>query len=197
MAAAAVLAAVSHLASTSVFDLLAWTALSWLVIRALAPDADRDGGRETHRGGARWLLVGVCAGVSLEIKTPPVFLLFALLVGVVVAGPRQALASRWLFFPYQVVLISPVPIPVWIAGLVRLARDPGLAAWRCFAVAYPVLVVVFVAVGASRTTCAACIRRCSPPEPSRLWRGCVAESPGPRACDSVSPSPCRRRCRAC
>ena len=180
MAVSAVLVAVSHLASTSAFDLLAWTTLTWLVVRAL-----RDGRRA-------WLLVGLAGGIGLEVKTLPLFLLGALVVGLVTAGPRQVLASRWLwagagvalllwapnlawqathgwpqltlsaaiaggssgtsqprwlFLPYQVVLISPVLAPVWAVGLWRLARDPRLARWRCLAVAYAVLVVVFVATG--------------------------------------------------
>ena len=180
MAVSAVLVAVSHLASTSTFDLLSWTTVTWLTVRAIRDD------------GHAWLLVGLAAGISLEIKTLPAFLLFSLLVGVLVAGPRQVLTSRWLwagagialviwapnlvwqaahgwpqlalstsiagghsgtsqprwlFVPYQVVLISPVLVPVWVAGLRRLGRDPRLARWRCLAVAYLVLVVIFVLTG--------------------------------------------------
>ncbi len=180
MAVAAILVSVSHLATTSAFDLLAWSVVLWLVVRALRDD------RRT------WLLVGLAAGISLEIKTLPVFLLGALLLGVLIAGPRQVLVSRWLwagaaialvlwapnliwqathgwpqltlstsiaagrsgtsqprwlFIPYQVVLISPVLVPVWIAGLWRLARDQRLATWRCIAIAYPVLVVIYIAAG--------------------------------------------------
>jgi 4-amino-4-deoxy-L-arabinose transferase-like glycosyltransferase len=180
MAVSGVLVATSHLASTSVFDLLGWTVVSWLVIRAL-----RDDGRV-------WLLVGLAAGISLEIKTLPIFLIFALLVGVVTVGPRSVLASRWLwggtlialalwapnlvweathhwpqldlstsiasgqsgtsqprwaFLPYQGLLVSPPLVPVWIAGLWRLYRDPLLVTWRSFAIAYPVLAVVFIATG--------------------------------------------------
>lgn len=180
IAISAVLFAVSHLATTSVFDLLSWTLVSWLVVRAVRDD------------GASWLLAGLAAGIGLEIKTLPVFLLFALAFGVLVAGPRQVFASRWLwaaaaialvlwapnliwqathgwpqlelsssiaagrsgsseprwaFLPYQIVLVSPVLLPVWLAGLWRLARDPFLSRWRCFAIAYVVLVVVFIAAG--------------------------------------------------
>ncbi len=180
MAVSAVLVATSHLASTSVYDLVTWTLLSWLVVRALRAD------------GRSWLLVGLVAGLGLEIKTLPVFLLFALAVGVLAVGPRSVFASRWLwagtgialvlwlpnlwwqaahgwpqlqlssaiargesgtsapraaFVPFQLVLISPLLVPVWIAGLVRLARDPELRTWRCFAVAYPVLVIVFLVTG--------------------------------------------------
>ncbi|GAB3360698.1 glycosyltransferase family 39 protein [Modestobacter lapidis] len=179
-AGAAVLLAVGHLLSTSTPDLLGWTALSWLLVRAL-----RDGGRV-------WLAVGAVAGLALLNKTLPAFLLAAVAVGVLAVGPRPALRSPWpwlgallgaalwaphviwqlanglpqlelsraiaagssgtsepwyLFLPYQLVLVSPVLLPVWVAGWLRLLRDPALATWRAFAVAYPLLAAAFVATG--------------------------------------------------
>ncbi len=50
MAGAAFLLAVGHMLSTATFDLLAWTALSWLVVRALGD-----------------------AGPSAELGVPPVY----------------------------------------------------------------------------------------------------------------------------
>jgi len=180
MAVSAILLAVTHLLSTSTVDLLAWTALSWLVVRAL-----RD-------GGPVWLAVGAVAGVALENKTLPAFLLAGLLAGVLAVGPRAALRSRWpwlgallaavlwaphvlwqiandlpqlelsraiaaggsgtsdpwyLVLPMQLVLVSPLLVPVWALGWWRLARDPALRTWRAFAVAYAVLAVVFVLTG--------------------------------------------------
>lgn len=180
MAVSAILPVVSHLLSTTTLDLLVWTALSWLVVRAL-----RD-------SGPVWLAVGVVAGIGLQNKTLPLFLLAALLVGVLVVGPRSALRSRWpwlaaalalalwapnliwqaangfpllelagaigagssgtsepwyVFLPFQLILISPVLVPVWALGWWRLAREPGLATWRAFAVAYVLLALVFTATG--------------------------------------------------
>jgi 4-amino-4-deoxy-L-arabinose transferase-like glycosyltransferase len=179
-AGAAVLVGAGHLLSTTTFDLLAWTALSWLLVRAL-----RDGGRI-------WLAVGAVAGLALLNKTLPVFLLAAVGAGVLAAGPRPALRSPWpwlgallaagmwspnvvwqvahglpqlelsraiaagssgtsepwyVFLPYQLVLVSPVLVPVWTAGWWRLLRDPTLATWRAFAVAYPLLVAAFLVTG--------------------------------------------------
>nr|MDQ2897079.1 hypothetical protein [Actinomycetota bacterium] len=51
------------------------------------------------------------------------------------------------FIPFQLVLIGPLLAPVWIAGLLKLIRDPGLRRWRCFAAAYLVLIPVFIATG--------------------------------------------------
>jgi hypothetical protein len=180
LAVSAFLLAVGHLLSTSTFDLLAWTALSWLVVRAL-----RD-------GGPVWAAVGVVAGIGLQNKTLMAFLLVGLAVGVLVAGPRRRLRGRWpwlaaviavvvwtpalvwqarhgwpqlelseaiaagssgtsepreLFLPMQLVLISPMLVPVWVAGLWRLARSPALRAYRSFAVAYLVLAAVFLVTG--------------------------------------------------
>jgi len=78
MACAAILFAGAHLATTTIYDLLGWTLLSWLVIRAL-----RD-------GGPAWLLVGVTLGVALENKSLVLLLAAALLVGIVVAGPVKS-----------------------------------------------------------------------------------------------------------
>lgn len=179
-AASAVLLAVGHLLSTSTVDLLVWTVLSWLVVRAL------------RRGGWRWLLVGLVAGIGLQNKTLVAFLLVALGVGLLLVGPREVLRTRWfwlavglalvlwapylvwqashgwpqlelaraiaaggsgtsapawLFVPYQFVLVSVFLVPVWAVGLWQLATAPRLRRFRVFAVAYVVLVVVFLITG--------------------------------------------------
>lgn len=180
IAVSAILLAVGHLLSTSTFDFLAWTALSWLVVRAL-----RDGGRS-------WLAVGLVAGMALQNKSLVAFLLAGLVIGLLLAGPWTALRSPWpwaaagialmmwmpnlvwqsvhgwpqlqlsaaisagssgtsepweLFLPFQLVLVSPLLVPVWAAGLWRLARDSALRTYRSFAVAYPLLAVVLVLTG--------------------------------------------------
>jgi 4-amino-4-deoxy-L-arabinose transferase-like glycosyltransferase len=103
MGASGVLLGSSHLMSTTTFDLLAWTVLLWLVVRAI-----RD-------GGPTWLLVGLVAGVDLQIKTLPLFLLFALTVGVLVCGPRQIFASRWFWLGALIALALWLPNMVWQA----------------------------------------------------------------------------------
>ncbi|MDN5747185.1 MAG: glycosyltransferase family 39 protein [Pseudonocardia sp.] len=180
MAVSAVLLLVGHSLSTTSIDLLVWAAVSWLVTRGL-----RD-------GGAIWLAAGAVAGVGLQNKTLPAFLLAALLAGVLVAGPRGALRSPWpwlggllalalwaphliwqaangfpqlelsaaiaagssgtsepwyAFPPYQLLLVSPLLVPVWALGWWRLARSTELRPWRGFAVAYVVLAVVFMVTG--------------------------------------------------
>ena len=177
MSAAGIVLGTGHLMSTTTFDLLGWTVLLWLVVRAIRQD------------GPQWLLAGAVAGVTLEVKTLPVFLLFALVVGVVVAGPRSILRSRWLWFGAAIATALWLPNLVWQAThdwpqlhlassiangssgsseprwlflpMQFLLLGPPLApiwiaalwrlardrAWRFLPIAYGVLVVVFIATG--------------------------------------------------
>jgi Dolichyl-phosphate-mannose-protein mannosyltransferase len=170
-----------HLLSTSTFDLLVWTALGWLVVRAVRTRDDR-----------LWLVAGIVLGIGLLNKPLPAFLALGMVAGVVIAGPRRllrnpyvwsgavialALWSPWLLWqadhgwpqidvsreiatgestssepwwalvPFQVLLVSPLLAPVWIAGLVRLFRDPGVRDFRFLGWAWVVLAVVFMASG--------------------------------------------------
>ena len=177
-AVSAIVLFTGHLLSTATFDLLCWTAVSWLVVRALRRGDDR-----------LWLVAGVVLGLGLLNKALPAFLALGLLAGVVIAGPRELLRNRfvwagaaialalwspWLIWqadrgwpqidvsreiasggstssepwflmvPFQVLLASPPIAPVWIAGLVRLFREPEL---RFLGWAWAVLAVVFMASG--------------------------------------------------
>ena len=158
-----------------------WTGLCWLVVRVL-------------QGGDQrlWLAIGLIAGVGLLNKSLVAFLAAGLVAGVLAAGPREVLRSRWLwlgaavtlavwspnliwqashgwpqlelsraiaagssgtsvdkaaFLPFQLVMISPLLVPVWLAGLLRLLRDPVLRPVRAFRLAYLVLLVVFLVTG--------------------------------------------------
>ena len=170
-----------HLLSTSTFDLLVWTAVTWLVVRAVRTGDDR-----------LWLAAGVALGLGLLNKPLPAFLAVGLLAGVMIAGPRRllrnpyvwsgaaialALWSPWILWqadhdwpqidvsssiaagestssepwwaivPFQLLLVSPVLSPVWVAGLVRLFRDPDVRELRFLAWAWVVLAGVFMATG--------------------------------------------------
>lgn len=180
-AVASVVLVVGHLLSTSTFDLLAWAVVTWLVARIIRTGEDR-----------LWLIAGTVAGLALLNKPLIAFLLVGLGTGLLLAGPRQLLRSRWLWagvvlalvlwspwvtwqarhgwpqlnvsssiaaggsassqprwalLPFQLLLVSPVLAPVWIAGLVALMRHQRLAPFRLFAVAWIVLVIVFLATG--------------------------------------------------
>nr|MBA3233644.1 hypothetical protein [Propionibacteriales bacterium] len=65
----------------------------------------------------------------------------------IASGRSGTSEPRWLFLPYQLVLISPVLVPVWVAGWWRLARSRQMAIWRAIPAAYVVLALVFIASG--------------------------------------------------
>ena len=65
----------------------------------------------------------------------------------IAAGSSGSSQPRWLFLPFQVVLVSPGLLPIWVAGLVVLLRSAALRPYRFLAAAYLVLVVVFLITG--------------------------------------------------
>lgn len=177
-AVSAILLQTGHLLSTTTTDLLAWTLVTWLAVRALR------GG-----GGARWLPVGLAAGLGLLNKPLTAALLGALVAALLIAGPRWPLRDPWfwgagaiavlcwtpfllwqsangwpllsvagsiagggstssepwwLVVPFQAVLVAPLLVPVWVAGIVALARDRTL---RAFPIAYGLLAVAFTVTG--------------------------------------------------
>ena len=77
---------VGHVLSTSTFDLLAWTLVTWLVARVV-------------RTGEVWIwpLAGIVTGFALLNKPLIAFLLVALLAGLLIVGPRGVLKQRWLW----------------------------------------------------------------------------------------------------
>jgi hypothetical protein len=69
------------------------------------------------------------------------------LASAIAAGSSGTSEPWYLFVPFQLVLVSPVLVPVWITGLIRLARAPALRPWRSLAVAYGLLAVLFLVTG--------------------------------------------------
>ncbi|MHB8235222.1 MAG: glycosyltransferase family 39 protein [Solirubrobacteraceae bacterium] len=65
----------------------------------------------------------------------------------IAAGGSASSQPRWALLPFQLLLVSPVLAPVWIAGLVALAREVRLRRFRLFAVAWLVLAATFLATG--------------------------------------------------
>ncbi len=53
--------------------------------------------------------------------------------------------GRGGFIPFQLALVGPLLVPVWLAGLVGLLRAQAWRRYRCFAVAYLALVVIMLA----------------------------------------------------
>ena len=94
-----------HWLSTTSVDLLVWTLLSWLTVRAV-----RLG------GGPIWLWAGLTAGMGLQNKMLVVFLLAAFVVGLVITGPRRVFRDPWLWLAGGVALL------VWLPNLIWQAR---------------------------------------------------------------------------
>jgi len=59
-------------------------------------------------------------------------------------GGSASSEPRWAFLPFQLLLVSPLLAPVWIAGLIALFRDPGLRDLRFLGWAWVVLAGLFL-----------------------------------------------------
>lgn len=103
--AAVIVLFTGHLLSTATFDLLCWTAVSWLVVRAV-----RTGDRRS------WLAAGAALGLGLLNKPLPAFLAFGLLAGVAIAGPRRLLRDPWAWTAAALALVLWSPWLVWQAS---------------------------------------------------------------------------------
>jgi 4-amino-4-deoxy-L-arabinose transferase-like glycosyltransferase len=65
----------------------------------------------------------------------------------IAAGGSASSAPWWQIVPFQVLLAGPLLAPVWIAGLVRLFRDPAVRDARFLAWTWVLLAVAFMATG--------------------------------------------------
>ena len=168
--------AVSHLVSTSTFDMLSTTVLGWLAVRAV-----------TRGGGASLLAAGIAVGIGVEAKPQVGLVAAVMLAALIVVGPRAPLRSRWAaaggvcavvlaapyaiwqqqhgwpqltvagniagtqeggragFFPFQLVMVSPLLVPVWVAGLLAPFRRPTWRRLRFVSITYAALAVLYFA----------------------------------------------------
>lgn len=55
--------------------------------------------------------------------------------------------NRVMFVPQQIVFLSPLLVPVWVAGLIQLWRSPSIRWARVFGLAYPLLCLVVLLIG--------------------------------------------------
>jgi hypothetical protein len=93
-----------HLLSTTTFDLPVWAGVVLLSLRAVRTERDR-----------LWLAVGALAGVGLLDSDLVAFLVFGLVVGVAVCGPRRIFSSVWLYAGAVVMAALWAPYLVWQA----------------------------------------------------------------------------------
>jgi hypothetical protein len=121
MATGGILYGTGHLLDTSTFDLLAWASVVWLTVRLL------------RTADARlWLPLGLVAGIGLLDSDLVAFLMAALMVGLVVAGPRQVFRSPFLWLGGAVAVALWAPYLAWQAvhGWPELAISRSIAAGR-------------------------------------------------------------------
>ena len=93
---------VGHLEGPTVYDVLTWALVSWLVMRFLRTDDEK-----------LWLAVGLAVGIGAEAKQTVALLLVGLAVGFLVNGQRRMFASRWLWAGAVIVFIGVAPNIVW------------------------------------------------------------------------------------
>ncbi|MFI5615538.1 glycosyltransferase family 39 protein [Amycolatopsis sp. NPDC051903] len=93
-----------------------------------------------------WLLAGVA--LALALVSPVLvwearhgFPMFTVAGGI---SEDDGVENRLTFVPLQLAYLSPVLVPVWVAGIVRLWKTPRL---RAIALSYPVLCVLLVVAG--------------------------------------------------
>jgi 4-amino-4-deoxy-L-arabinose transferase-like glycosyltransferase len=105
MAVASLLLGAGHLLSTTTYDLLAWATLLWLVVRILRTGDDR-----------LWVVVGVVAGIGLLDSDLVAFLIGAIAVAILLAGPRRTFASPWVWIGGILAAAIWTPYLIWQAG---------------------------------------------------------------------------------
>ncbi|MFB7476799.1 glycosyltransferase family 39 protein [Kitasatospora sp. NPDC056184] len=116
-----------------------------LLAAALVPAVLAVGPRAVLRG--RWPAAGLA--VAGAVALPDLWWQAAhgrpeLTVAAGISG-QDGSENRLLFVPMQVLYLSPVLVPIWLAGFRRLRLDADLARAKSFAVAYPALCVLVVA----------------------------------------------------
>jgi 4-amino-4-deoxy-L-arabinose transferase-like glycosyltransferase len=104
VACAPVLLAAAHLANTTVYDLLAWSAIVLFVVLAVNDQRPR-----------LWVAAGAVAGVGLENKDLLLVLVAALAVGLVATGRWRELIGPWQLAGVAVALALWAPNLVWQA----------------------------------------------------------------------------------
>jgi hypothetical protein len=101
--------------------------------------------------GPRWVLRSprLYAGVAIAVVLATPYLIWQQRHGwpqLTVAGniAGQAEGGRAGFIPFQLVMVSPLLVPVWVAGLVAAWRNPALRAVRVIPVLYGLLGVAYI-----------------------------------------------------
>jgi 4-amino-4-deoxy-L-arabinose transferase-like glycosyltransferase len=102
IAVAPVVIGACHLLSTTTFDLPAWALLGLILLRIL------------RTGNTRlWPVAGLVAGVALLDADLVAFLIFAVVVGLGLVGPRRTFRSGWFYAGGAIALALWLPYLAW------------------------------------------------------------------------------------
>jgi 4-amino-4-deoxy-L-arabinose transferase-like glycosyltransferase len=108
--------AAGHLFSTLTFDMVVSATALWLLIAALRTDR-----------WAAWLLLGLTAGVAMEIKIMAVLVIGSCLLGMVILGPRRPFGRPRLWTAVLITAVLAAPNLVWQAAhgwpMIQIARS--------------------------------------------------------------------------
>ena len=103
-AASAQMLAAAHLLSTATFDIFFWSVILWLVLRLLRRQEPR-----------LWLAVGAVTGVALLNKLNVLFLVLAVVLGLLAAGRWRDITRRWAAAGAGLAVAIATPDIVWNA----------------------------------------------------------------------------------
>ncbi len=132
-AGSSIVSATGHLFSTTTFDITLTATALLLLIRAV-----QEPGRMT-----RWILLGLVAGLAMEVKVLVAPVLAGCLAGLLVLGPRRPLATAGPYVAGGIALVLAAPFLLWQArrGWPMLEVAADIAAGGSVSSADRVLVV--------------------------------------------------------
>lgn len=99
---APVLLAIASIVSMNAYDTLVWAAVLLVFARLVRTNEPR-----------HWVTLGVLFGLGFENKHSVLFLAFGILAGLIVAGPRRQLATRWPWIGAAIAAALAAPNIAW------------------------------------------------------------------------------------
>jgi hypothetical protein len=127
---------VGHLEGPTVYDVLVWALVSWLMLRILRTSNER-----------LWLWVGLTVGVGLEAKQTVLLLLGGLAIGFLMNRQAAVFKSGWLWGGVVLAVLGWAPNLLWEAThhWPTLAMDSNLRAEHSglgYAIKYPFITIL-------------------------------------------------------
>jgi hypothetical protein len=116
---APILLGIASIVSMNAYDVLIWAAVLLAFARLLRTNETADRGAKAPPSHAKtppphyWVALGVLFGVGFENKHSVLFLAFGLVVGLIVAGPRRQLATRWPWIGAAIAALLAAPNVLW------------------------------------------------------------------------------------